>query len=321
MAAISANPAPASGAPRVAVLDLGSTSFTLLIAEVSGETIRTLTRERVVLRLGAALAGRARIPEVDFDRAVDAARALGAFAERERVERLLPVATSALREAENGPELSAAIGRVLATPVRVLSGAQEARLMFRAFQARLALPPEPVLGIDLGGGSLELAVGSADGLLAEASLPLGVARLQRALVAADPMRPAERDRLAEHVRTTLEPRRAALLAYAPRLAIASGGGPRALQRIHAAQQDTGGDAGGAETLTAAALRALAVQLVEAAPAARLAIPGMDRERADLIPIAGVILTALAEALRLERISVCDWGLREGVLLEAREAGP
>src|SRR4029453_18436242 len=125
---------------RAATLDLGSTSFNLLIADATrrGE-IRPVVQEKVMLHLGAVIASAARIPENVCDRAVAVGRALGDVARREKVGLLLPVATAALREAKNGPELARRFGSVIGTPVRILSGEEEAGAIFRALQARVGL--------------------------------------------------------------------------------------------------------------------------------------------------------------------------------------
>ena len=112
---------------RAATLDLGSTSFNLLIADATpGGEIRPVVQEKVMLRLGAAIASNAKIPEEMCERAVAVGRALCEVARREKVELLLPVGTAALREARNGGEVAARIGSAIGTPVRILSGEEEA---------------------------------------------------------------------------------------------------------------------------------------------------------------------------------------------------
>lgn len=147
---------------RAAVLDLGSTSFTLLIADVrrDGE-IRHVVREKVMLRLARSTAGDALIPDAAFREAVGVARELHAVTNQEKVEHFVAVATAAVRDAGNGRELAAAVSRAIGEPVRVLSGEEEARTTFRAFQRRLDLGSEPVIGIDLGPSSSRAGRGTA----------------------------------------------------------------------------------------------------------------------------------------------------------------
>jgi exopolyphosphatase/guanosine-5'-triphosphate,3'-diphosphate pyrophosphatase len=147
---------------RVAVLDLGSTSFHLLVADASPTgRIERVVRQRVMLRLGATIAAEGEIPKAIAARAVESARELQGLAEAHGAERLIPVATAALRDARNGAALASSIARELGTKVRVLSGLEEARLIFGAFRRRVPLGDAAALGMDLGGGSLELAIGDA----------------------------------------------------------------------------------------------------------------------------------------------------------------
>ena len=308
---------------RMAALDLGSTSFNLLIADVSPEgRITPVIREKMMLRLGAVIANAGRIPKDVAKAAVDTARELAELAEREKVETLVAVGTAALREASNGEKVAHTIGKALGSPIRILSGEEEARLIFRAFDRRLNLGDTPVLGIDLGGGSLELAVGSGGEVAYEASLPLGAVRLTAEIVREDPPQAETVERLRQRVREELAPHRDAFRAHGPLRAVAAGGTVRALARVadeRRARRDP--SPAPAPHLDVGELRALEAQLLAASHDERLAMRGMRKRRADLVPTGAVVLTTLAEALDLEAYTVCDWGLREGLLLAALAESP
>jgi exopolyphosphatase/guanosine-5'-triphosphate,3'-diphosphate pyrophosphatase len=317
---------PRSRTVRAAVLDLGSTSFTLLVADVDGDgAIHPLVGEKVMLRLGAAIATDQGIPDEVCRRAVSVARQLHAVAEQEKAQVFLAVATAAVREASNGHALAARISQALGQPIRILSGEEEARLIFHAFRRRMDLGRDAVLGLDLGGGSLELAVGSARGIALEATLPLGAVRLAGELIHADPRRPAEARAIRERVRSRLAPRRAAILAARPAAAIATGGTVRAIGRLVAEQRGERRPRGVSRLrLSAERLRALTDELVQSSHRDRMRMRGVRRRRADLLPTGALILSTLADELGLDGLTICDWGLREGVLLDAlaREAdGP
>lgn len=301
---------------RVAVLDLGSTSFHLLVADASPTgSIERVVRRRVMLRLGATIADEGAIPKPIASRAVESARALRRVAEQAGAERLLPVATAALREASNGAPLADSIARALGTPVRVLSGIEEARLIFAAFRHRLPLRDEVALGMDLGGGSLELAIGDAFEIQWETTLPLGVTRLHGELALHDPLKRRERKEIEERVEACLAPCRKEVRARSPKLPIASGGTARALARL-AEQRGEGRAANGGLRVGRDDLSRLADDLARATHEERLRMPGMKRNRADLLPTGAVVLDTLMQRLSLRELLICDWGLREGVILEA-----
>ncbi len=309
---------PRGRTARIAVLDLGSTSFHLLVADVDGAgDLERVTRERVMLRLGASLARSARIPDEVVALALDTALELREVAERAGAECLMPVATAALRDAHNGPELAERLGTLLEVPVRVLSGEREARVIFAALRRRLPWQDETVLGADLGGGSLELIAGDDAGVHWETTLPLGVARLHGELVAHDPMWPSEAERIRTRVRELATPYREKIEASSPVRAIASGGTMGALvRRLEARRSDAARRPARGLRMRLADLEALALELVPSSHDERLALPGMDVLRADLLPTGALVLRELAETLTIDGYIWSDWGLREGVLLES-----
>ena len=205
--------------------------------------------------------------------------------------------------------------------MRILSGEEEARLIFRAFQRRVQPGDEPVLALDLGGGSLEIARGAAGKLDLELTLPLGVARLQReAGPLGSPPRSPRRRPSEKRVRALLAPHRDAILDRKIKRVIAAGGAGRALARLHLEARASRRKQmrRGPAQLPVAALRKLTDRLVGAPRKERLAMRGMRRDRVDLLPTGGIILTTLARELGIESLTVSDWGLREGVLLEELE---
>lgn len=301
---------------RVAVLDLGSTSFHLLVADASPTgRIERVVRRRVMLRLGATIADEGAIPKPIAARAVESARALRRVAEEHGAERLLPVATAALRDASNGAPLAEAIARALETPVRMLSGIEEARLIFASFRHRIPLGNAIALGMDLGGGSLELAIGDGFDVHWETTLPLGVTRLHGELALHDPMKRRERKAIEARVEECLLAGRKEVRARAPKLPIASGGTARALARL-VEERGGGRTVSGGLRVSRADLSRLAEDLCEASHEERLRMPGMKRSRADLLPTGAVVLDTLMGCLGLRELLICDWGLREGVILEA-----
>lgn len=306
-----------AAAVRFAVLDLGSTSFHLLVADARPDgAISRVLRERVMLRLGALIGEGGRVPEDVCERAVEAARQLGEEARRAEADLILPVATAALRDAANGRELASRIGQAIGVPTRILSGVEEARLTFNAFRRRLGVGSRLALGLDLGGGSLELITGDERDVRWETTLPLGTARLHAELVASDPMSRDERRAIRARVREQLATYREAIERWSPQPCIATGGSIRALARL-----ERGGDPEAdvhGFVLDAEALHEWSRRLARSTQEERLRMPGMQRRRADLVPTGAVVIDTVVAELGLRGLTVSDWGLREGVMLEALE---
>jgi exopolyphosphatase/guanosine-5'-triphosphate,3'-diphosphate pyrophosphatase len=309
---------PIADPTRVAVLDLGSTSFSLLVADATqnGE-IEPVVRARASLRLGAFIADESGIPESVCQDAIEAVRALRTEAESVGAEVIVPVATAAFREAANGEELAKRIGEALGTGVSLLSGEEEARIVHLAIRHRVGASqgPEPHLALDLGGGSLELALDEASCGTWETTLPLGVARLHRELVTSDPMSERDARLIRRRVQSAIEPHLPALAccAHDP---IVTGGTARALARLVLAQRGERGTRHiRALRISMAELAEIGMRLRDATHEERLRMSAMPRRRADLLPTGALILATLADSLSLESFTVSDWGLREGVILE------
>jgi exopolyphosphatase/guanosine-5'-triphosphate,3'-diphosphate pyrophosphatase len=131
-------------------MDLGSSSFHLLVADASVDGIITpVMRERVMLNLGLRSARTGRLSKAAARKAADTVVRFRELAARAGAERVLPVATSALRDSANRAELSGMLERSAGTPVRFVDGAEEARLTFAGIRASVALGDGSTLALDL----------------------------------------------------------------------------------------------------------------------------------------------------------------------------
>jgi len=300
---------------RLAALDLGSTSFHLLVADVYDDgRLERVKRKRRMLRLGALLAEPSELPAEAIVRVCDTAADLRDTAWTAGALSLLCVATAAFRDGARGRQLASDLGARLRAPIRVMSGEEEAHAIFAAFRRRLDLGPEPVLGIDLGGGSLELAIGDSGNVYWETTLPLGVVRLHRqhARGELDCDVEAVRARVAE----VLAPVRDSIRSLAPVRCIATGGTARAVARLLAARDASRRHEICGLLISRLWLALLRDELAAASHEERLDMPGMNAERVDLLPAGAAILESVLAQLDLPDLIVCDWGLREGVLLSA-----
>jgi len=303
---------------RIAVLDLGSNSFHMLVGDVGPDgSIERVTRERDMLRLGTLVSEHAEIPLEDCDRAIESVLRLADVAEAADAEQLIAIATAALLDARNGRLLARMFGRILHTKVRILSGADEARAVFSAFRRRIDFGQKPEFGLDLGGGSLELAIGDASDVAWETTLRLGGVRLHNVYGTDSELTDEAAKALCEHVRTRLGGVRDELDIHRPERCIGTGGTVRAVARLMLASNPESEDTAllGAE-LETAAIAELADRLRHARHEERLALPGMSARRADILPAGALILATLLEETGYERLTVCDWGLREGIMLDA-----
>ena len=234
----------------------------------------------------------------------------------------MALGTAALREASNGPQMVRRLERAIGLRIQVLDGVEEARLCFKGQTASLWTGSEPVIGLDLGGGSLEVAMGTGAELELATSLPLGAARLRAELGSPDPM--TESQRLDAWNKTTeVVEQVSAEVAGRPgvsRRVLLSGGTSRALARLAASKgrtsQSDGGPTVNQVELPCQQLEELAKALTPMTMSQRMTMPGMNRRRAAVLPVGATILAATAAVLGVERYVVSEWGLREGAILDA-----
>jgi exopolyphosphatase / guanosine-5'-triphosphate,3'-diphosphate pyrophosphatase len=308
---------------RVAVFDLGSSSFHLMVVDASRDgALHPVVRRRSFLHLGTEVARGGTVPPDRAASALRAVRRLHIAAEEAGVDVVVALATAALRDAGNGDLLIQRIERIIGSPVTLLSGDEEARLCFLGQRAGVWVGHEPVLGLDLGGGSLEAGVGSRHKVMAVSSVPLGTARLRGELGTGERLTPA--DGLAIHsvVLERVQPVHDMVTRFPGTTSrvLASGGTVRALARLAAGlhrSPPTGSAAGSINQmeLPAGQLWELSERLATMDLDERLALPGIQVRRAPLLPVGAIVLSTLIETLGLAGLVVSEWGLREGAVLD------
>lgn len=299
---------------RVAVLDLGSTSFHLLVADGQPDgRIESGARERVGVGLGRSLAAGHSIGARAARRAVERCERLYHLAVRSAPDRILTVATAAFREAANGRAVVAEMERAIGDDIWLLSGDEEARLAFMGIVADVGVPASPTVAADLGGGSLDIARGGPGGADAAASLRLGVEVLGATHADGPTIRAAARFRLRAVIGECLAGA-ADLLDDAPEIMV-GGGWSRAVGKAAAGLFSLADDGEPLE-LSTHELDELFATLAGLTPDGRSALPGVKARRAGYLPVAVAVLSELAGRSPTESVVVSGWGLREGIVLEA-----
>jgi len=309
---------------RAAVWDLGSSSFHLLVCEVGPDgALVPVLRRRALLNLGVAVGATGSIPADRVAAAVAATKRLRKSLDALRPDISVALATAALRDAENGRAVVARLERAVGAAVRVLDGEEEARLCFVGQRAGVWTGERLSFGLDLGGGSLEVAVGDAHHLELSTSVGVGAARLRGELGTGDPLTSREVAAVRARTAEALMPVRAELRAHrgVTARAVVSGGTARALARLATARGRRSSDQGEVNQveLPAGQVEELAGRLAGLDLAQRLALPGVSARRAPVLSLGALILASTAHVLEVERFVVSEWGLREGALIDALTA--
>jgi exopolyphosphatase / guanosine-5'-triphosphate,3'-diphosphate pyrophosphatase len=311
----------AAPATRIAAIDIGSNSIQQIIADVSaGGVIRVVDEMKAAPRLGAGLHRSGELAEDAIDRAVETLTRMATLARKMGAKRIEAVATSAVREAANASAFLARVKREAKLDVRVLNGEDEARLCFRSALAHFDLGHGRTVVMDIGGGSLELAL-SAEGVVERlASKPLGAIRMTEHYLSEPISRKdvkALRRAARAMIRTEIRAR-----DWRGAQVIGSGGTFTNLAGIYLARHGVAM----ARSVHGAAIPREELEhvldaLVSMTADERPTVPGLNPERADII-VAGLAVAAEVLArVDAREVLVSRYGIREGLLLEAARVEP
>jgi len=311
---------------RHAAIDVGTNTVLLLVAEERDGRLEPVVERAEITRLGRGVDASGRLAPEAIRETADA---LGRFAAEARAlgaQRILCVATSAARDAKNGAEFFEAARAAAALTPEVITGDEEARLVYgsawRDFGLTLGgpapFPPgSPLAVLDVGGGSTEFTYGDGPRPRARASLQLGAVRLTERHVHCDPIPLSEQLVLREAAREALAP-----LAKLDGLGDVSGarligvaGTVTTLCSVHQELPVYDAEKVHGATMLLDEVDALLARLAGLTVAERQRLPGMEPKRADVIVAGGIVV---AEAMRLtgfDRLTVSDRGVRWGLLYD------
>jgi len=298
---------------RVAVIDIGSNSTRLLIADVDGG-VSVLERQSRVTRLGRGVDLSGQLA----DEAIEAACAVIAdYVETCRdagVERPAAIATSAVRDASNGSAFIAELRERFALGARLLDGEEEARLTYRGATAEQP-PDTPTLVIDIGGGSTEMIVGSGAEVAFHDSLQAGVVRHTERHLSADPPTAVELEALAADVRTLIADALDGHPEARATAGIAVAGTPTSLAAIELGLEPYDPARVHGHPLSLATIQRLLSRLASAPLAQRAAIPGLHPDRAPTLIAGTVVLIEAMRAFGLDEVRASEHDILYGMALE------
>lgn len=307
--------------PRYAAIDIGSNSIRMLAAEVVGDSpFKILASSRQVTRLGESVFRTGRVSQQAMDLCLNVLAQMAAEYRTAGVVGVRAVGTSALRDASNQDEFLKRASQALETPVEVISGQEEARLIHLGVQRLWPHPSQRVLILDVGGGSAELILSEHGRMVRAFSKQLGAVRLREVFLKSDPPEPRELHRLEGYIQERIvdavqrfgpAPYDRAIATSATAAAVVC-----AVNRVPRAKRDT------ADRLraTLAQVRAFYREVSTSDVESRRKLPGIGPRRAEIIiPGVAMLLEALKE-FRLSRLYYSSAGLRDGIIADLAARG-
>ena len=300
---------------RLAAIDVGSNSIHIIVCNVRPDlSFEVIDREKDMIRLGAGVQ-RGRLPDTNLVAALESLAKFKRLAESHQVDEIVVAATSAVREADNGTDLITQARRQLGLRVRVISGVEEARLIHLAAAYAIGSRSERAVTIDIGGGSTEITLGTAARMESGRSFQLGVIRLAERFAKHDPLTGEDEERLARHIHRETAGFLAQLRRRGFQRVIGTSGTIQALGALAVGAKPGQPPDGRRVVVPAGALRRLRRKLVELTLEERLSLSGLDPRRADLAAVGAVLLDTLIDRLGADELTLCDFALREGLVLD------
>ncbi|MFT4685901.1 MAG: exopolyphosphatase/guanosine-5'-triphosphate,3'-diphosphate pyrophosphatase [Neolewinella sp.] len=296
---------------RRAVIDLGTNTFHLLIADVfASGTISDVYRERIFVKLASE--GISTIGEASFLRGITALCRYREVLNEYGVSDLQAIGTAALRTASNGAAFLQEAKEKAQIDIKLISGDKEADYITSGVLLAVPAATERVLIMDIGGGSTEFIIADKDGVYWRRSFPLGVSVLFNEFHFSDPISAAEISALEAHLETVLKPLKVALKAFSTHHLVGAAGTFDVLaERL----RDPGAPLHPtSHKLDISGFPSLYERIVPATLSERLALDDVPVERADMIVMAMILLRFVLRLASIEGITVSNYGMKEGILV-------
>jgi exopolyphosphatase/guanosine-5'-triphosphate,3'-diphosphate pyrophosphatase len=304
---------------RLGVLDVGSNTVHLLVVDAHhGAHPWPAHSEKSVLRLAEQIGADGALTEAGEEALVAAVAEAKSAAARLAVDDLIAFATSAVRDATNAPQVLARVRQETGVHLRVVSGADEARMTFLAVRRWFGWSAGRLLVVDIGGGSLEVAAGIDEHPAIALSLPLGAGRLTRQRLRVEPSTstppPVQAvEELREYVEATLDPVVKKMTQIGWDRPVATSKTFRTLARLAGAAPSQDG-LWTRRSLSHTGLRQV-IGFIRHIPPSKLSeLEGVSASRAHQLLAGAVVAEATMRRLGLESLEICPWALREGVIL-------
>ena len=302
---------------QLAAIDIGTNSVHMIVVRVRPDlSFEVIDSEKLMVRLGAGGLDGGQLTVEAMDAALEALARFKRLAVAHSVDEILAAATSAVREAKNGGEFLTRIEEATGIRAGVIPGAEEARLIHQAAVYGVDIGGGRAVVIDIGGGSVEITLGSGTSVQSARSFKLGVIRLTERFVRSDPLSDRDEERLNKHILNEVGD-------YCDELVVAGFdrviGTSGTILSLGAMAATPAGGMPPSEVrnlrVPAKQIRRLRKELVGLPLDGRRELPGMDPRRADLDVAGSVLLDTILKRLGADELTLCDLALREGLVLD------
>ncbi len=299
---------------KAAVIDMGTNTFHLLLVELNGKEFKTIYKEKIAVKLGQGGITQNQITPEAEKRAVHTLGHFKNLIDGEAINQVFAFATSAVRNATNGPDFVHKVKEQLGIQIHVISGEEEAQLIYEGIHFSGALDEHPSLMMDIGGGSVEFIIGNAQKVFWKRSFEIGGQRLLDAFHYHDPILPEEVEKLELYCGEKLQPLLEAIATYQPSGFVgASGTFDTLIDMYYATMLQCKLTGEHVFELPVNDFYQLFQLLVTKNRAERLLIPGMIAMRVDMIVVASCLIDFILQHVQVGSIRCSHYSLKEGAV--------
>jgi exopolyphosphatase/guanosine-5'-triphosphate,3'-diphosphate pyrophosphatase len=299
---------------KVAIIDLGTNTFNLLVAGVNGDgTYQIIHSGKLPVKLGEGGINQKFIAPAAYQRGLNAIGEHLRTILNHGATEIFAFATSATRNARNGKNFTGDIKKLYGIDVKVIDGDEEAELIYLGVRQAVSLNEQNVLIIDIGGGSNEIIIGNSQQYHWKRSYDLGVSRLLQKFSPSDPIKPTEIEQVEKYLEVELSDMLEPMAKHKPTMIIGSSGSFDTYRSILTATKIIGPNGNPSVEMPIDEYLKLHSYLITTNKDQRNAIPGMDPMRVEMIVLATIFTNFLIKKFGLERMMQSAYALKEGAV--------
>lgn len=302
---------------RLAIIDLGTNTFHLLVAEITGKELKVLRKEKKSVKIGEGGISQGKITPPAQERAIRTLMEFRQVIDDLGASSIFAHATSAFRNADNGKALVLEILEKTGIQIKIIDGQQEAQFIYQGVKLALDIGPADSLILDIGGGSVEFIIANSQTIQWVQSFEIGAQRLMDKFHHQDPITTREIRELESFLDQKLAPLFTAMENFHPKTLIGASGTFDTLSQIYSHRKTIATD-GPERLLSIDEFGAIHQEIIRKNRDERMAIPGMIEMRVDMIVVASSLIDYLLKRFSFDNIRVSSYALKEGVLSEVTQ---
>ena len=296
---------------RVAILDLGTNTFSLLVVDINGHTYKEVHHAREVVKLGQESITNNIISPEAFKRGVHALCNLAKIINQFEVKNIKALATSAIREAENSADFILEIKRQTNIDIEIISGSKEAELIYYGNRMAFTMAEEPCLIMDIGGGSNEFIIASNSAILWKQSFKLGVARLLSMFKPENPITQKTLQNIQQHLQTELQPLLTEIKKYQINTLLGSSGAFESVVDMIGKEKISSNKS--AYHIDLHDYYNISKKTIQSTTQEREQMQGLIPMRRDMIVLSYILIDFILQSSNITKLGVSTYSLKEGVI--------